>query len=771
MIENSRFDDELELYESVDYQSGTDAPRTATFTFANTASAEKDVDDILVYVTNEFSIDLKNKKCIITSGQYNYKPKEVIDNPDKKTYKPNTAKLEFTVPQNTATLTNLKKIVEGDVISIIGNGDLKKYSLKDGAYVSIGKLDWRAKAVNGLKISVNKNATNKILLIPIVPSLLPPFYEPLESFKQEYVLKNSTAREVYDFINQLPLDEKEFEASYEIDNEYEYEYEVSDTDVKFITDIFDYLLGLQPVDVDPKMAEFAAKLLYEVWDKVYFINVLSKLPEPKNKKNPGEEYIKRSDVRDYWYSHKKDIGQKERKAINEIVNNYSIEYDKKFKRREYTLKEIQKENEYVYKILEFFFPENISSFKSIWSEKLVAFAIAIYCEAVEESRVMNMIPRPPDDIRTIIKLASNPSKIVGWLISEAIKSFWAYATKKDVGIFLAVKNKIKANNKPLLRNFIGDVVEEFEPNNLNNNNMENNYYLETDEEYTDEYEDYEDDAYEDDEYDEFEDYEDDEYEDYEDYEDNEAEEQFAERLGELANESFESEYELEAELDNELEAMQEAYFEAPLKEEHKKRKRRRRRPRGRHGRHKRKKGKGLFGKILKAGAGVLGKVVGATPIGSLVKAGADLVTGDFKGMAKNIAKGAMGLAPIPGLGAVGGAVMDAVVPDGGGEGEVRRRRRRVARRVAKITRDGFKELRDNLPDDLEDREAVYEASRDAMHRAMAKNGVQPQRPVQRKEQRPVHRKENDFNDKRVERRNIWLKPGERVVIIRPKNGQ
>ncbi|HLG34371.1 MAG TPA: type ISP restriction/modification enzyme [Bacteroidia bacterium] len=159
---------------------------------------------------------------------------------------------------------------------------------------------------------------------------------------------------------------------------------------------------------------------------------------------------------------------------------------------------------------------------------------------------------------------------------------------------------------------------------------ENNYYLETDEEYNKEYKNNEGDEYEDYEDDEYEDYEEDEYEDYED---NETEERYAERLDELSNESFESEYELEAELDNELVAMQEAYFEAPLKEEHKKRKRRRRSPRERHGKRRRKKSKGLFGKILKAGAGVLGKVAAATPVGSLVKAGADLVTGDFKGMA------------------------------------------------------------------------------------------------------------------------------------------
>ena len=236
--------------------------------------------------------------------------------------------------------------------------------------------------------------------------------------------------------------------------------------------------------------------------------------------------------------------------------------------------------------------------------------------------------------------------------------------------------------------------------------MEKNYY-ELDDELDNEYEDYED--------------ENDEYEDYEDYE---AMETYAERLEELANESFESEYELEAELDNELEAMQQAYFEAPVKEEHKKRKRRGRRPRGRHGKSRKRKGKGLFGKILKAGAGVLGKVAGATPIGSLVKAGADLVTGDFKGMAKNLAKGALGTIPVPGAGVIEGAVLDAAAPDEGGEREVRKRL--IGRKVSKITRDGFMELANNLPDNLEDREAVYEASKDAMRKAMAKNGVRPE---------------------------------------------
>lgn len=282
-------------------------------------------------------------------------------------------------------------------------------------------------------------------------------------------------------------------------------------------------------------------------------------------------------------------------------------------------------------------------------------------------------------------------------------------------------------------------------NNQNSNIMENNYYLESDEEYNDEYEDYEDDQYEG-----YEDNEgDEEYDD--EYEDNETTDRYAERLEELAQESFEDSYELNAELDNELEEMENQYFVKRLD------KRRRRKGGRRHG-----KGKGVFGKILKAGANIVGKVAGSTPIGKLIKTGAAIATGHFKDAAKNLAQAAIGTA-LPGIGTVASAALDAVSSgeEGGGESEVKRRRRRACNKVAQITRDGFKELADNFPIEFEDPEVARTAARDAMKKSMAKHGVRPQRPASGK----------DSPDKKGSRRIIKLKPGEQVIIIRPMGGQ
>src|SRR6185503_9556559 len=127
-------------------------------------------------------------------------------------------------------------------------------------------------------------------------------------------------------------------------------------DKKFISDIFDYLLGIQPIEsrIDFIIAEFAADLLYKVWDKVYFINMLSNLPEPKNEKNPGVEYIQRKEVQAYWKSHYKDIDFKKRKAISDIVNAYILKYDGKFLRKGYTFNQIP--TDFPFKILKYFFP-------------------------------------------------------------------------------------------------------------------------------------------------------------------------------------------------------------------------------------------------------------------------------------------------------------------------------------------------------------------------------------------------------------------------------
>jgi Permuted papain-like amidase enzyme, YaeF/YiiX, C92 family len=256
--------------------------------------------------------------------------------------------------------------------------------------------------------------------------------------------------------------------------------------------------------------------------------------------------------------------------------------------------------------------------------------------------------------------------------------------------------------------------------------------IEDDSEYADDLEDAPED---DDEEFEFED----EPDDFE-YEDDGVTENFARRLHELSTRSFESEYELNEELDRALDAVENEFFVQRL---------RRKRKRG--------KRKGLFKKILSTGAKIVGKVVGKTPIGSLIKAGTSLVRGNIKGALGNLAKAAVGTALGPVAGTVATTAIDALGAggeEGGEEGEIRRggRRRKAMRRVARIARDTYREVADTLPENFDHPLVASEVAGKAVRTAMIKNGVKP--PGRTGDAPPERR-----------RRVIRLEPGERVVII------
>jgi hypothetical protein len=248
-----------------------------------------------------------------------------------------------------------------------------------------------------------------------------------------------------------------------------------------------------------------------------------------------------------------------------------------------------------------------------------------------------------------------------------------------------------------------------------------------------EYEDDDDELDDDDEFDDGEFDDDDEFEnELNTLEDDGITENFARRLHELSTQSFESEYELDAEVNRALDAMENEFMVKRLRRK-----------------NKRGKGKGLFGKILSAGAKIVGKVVSKTPVGQLIKAGTSLVRGDVKGALGGLAKAAVGTLA-PGVGTVATAAMDAL--GGGEEGEISRggRKRRAMKRVARIARDTYREVADTLPEDFDHPLVANEVARKAVHKAMVKNGV-----------RPPGSTGGDPQQRRV----IHLRPGEKVVII------
>jgi hypothetical protein len=218
-------------------------------------------------------------------------------------------------------------------------------------------------------------------------------------------------------------------------------------------------------------------------------------------------------------------------------------------------------------------------------------------------------------------------------------------------------------------------------------------------------------------------------------EDSSVEERYARRLHELSSREFESEADLDEELGRGLDAMAEEYFVRRL---------RRKRRRG--------KGKGVFGKILKAGAKIVGKIAEKTPVGSLIKAGTSLVRGDVKGALGNLAKAAVGTALGPVAGTVATTAIDAL---GGEEGELGRRRRRAIRRIARISRDTYRELADTLPDDFDHPLVANEVVRSAVRRSMIRNGV----PLPRRRRARLQAR------RRALRRVIRVRPDEEVVLI------
>jgi len=224
-------------------------------------------------------------------------------------------------------------------------------------------------------------------------------------------------------------------------------------------------------------------------------------------------------------------------------------------------------------------------------------------------------------------------------------------------------------------------------------------------------------------------------------EDPAVEERFADELLELTEREFESAAELDEELDRGLDAVAEEYFVKRL---------RRKRRRG--------KGQGVFGKILKAGAKLGGKLASATPVGSLIKAGTSLIQGDAKGALKNLAKAAVGTALGPVAGTVATTALDAL---GGEEGEIRHRQRRAVRRVARIARDTFRELADGLPEDFEHPLVANEVVHRATRRAMLRNGVRlpSRRPV------PSPRPLAGRRPRAVQRRVIRVRPDEEVLLV------
>jgi hypothetical protein len=189
---------------------------------------------------------------------------------------------------------------------------------------------------------------------------------------------------------------------------------------------------------------------------------------------------------------------------------------------------------------------------------------------------------------------------------------------------------------------------------------------------------------------------------------------FVRRLHEISELELESEVEVENALDGALQGMEEEYFVRRVK---------RRRKRG--------KGKKVFGNILRAGANVLGKVAKTLPISSIVKAGTSLVKGDVRATLKNLGKAAVGTVGTALLGPAGGALATTAVDalGGGDEGEARRRKRRAIRRVAGISRDAYRELADDLPENIDNPYVAHEVAHRAVRRAMVKNGVGPRGAV------------------------------------------
>jgi len=148
-------------------------------------------------------------------------------------------------------------------------------------------------------------------------------------------------------------------------------------------------------------------------------------------------------------------------------------------------------------------------------------------------------------------------------------------------------------------------------------------------------------------------------------------------------------------------------------------------------------------------------VAGKTPIGSLIKAGTSLVRGNIKGALGNLAKAAVGTALGPVAGTVATTAIDVLSggDEGGEEGEIRRggRKRRAMRRVARIARDTYREVADTLPENFDHPLVAHEVARNAVRKAMVKNGV-----------RPPARSGGAPGQRRV----IQLRPGEKVVIVR-----
>lgn len=227
-------------------------------------------------------------------------------------------------------------------------------------------------------------------------------------------------------------------------------------------------------------------------------------------------------------------------------------------------------------------------------------------------------------------------------------------------------------------------------------------------------------------------------------EDDQAMEQYAQNLYEISQREFESESDLDRELDSAIDQVEAEYFVERVK---------RRRKRG--------KGKGIFGNILKAGARIVGKVASKLPIGSLVKAGTSLVRGDLKGVVKNLGKAAIGTLGTAVLGPAGGALatsaLDALAPDK--EVGPRRRRRMAIRRVARITRDAYRELADNLPEQMDHPYVAHEAVTQAVRKAMVKNRLGPQAA-----RAAAHPKLAATHPRLAAARVVRLNPGETVVI-------
>jgi hypothetical protein len=236
------------------------------------------------------------------------------------------------------------------------------------------------------------------------------------------------------------------------------------------------------------------------------------------------------------------------------------------------------------------------------------------------------------------------------------------------------------------------------------------------------------------------------YETDDEDEDNEAMDRFGRRLYEISQREFESEADLESAIGGALQGVEEEYFTQRVK---------RKRKRG--------KGKKIFGNILKAGAKLVGKVAGKLPIGSLIKAGTSLVRGNVKGALQNLGKAAVGTVGTALLGPAGGALatsaMDAIGgQDEPGEGEVgpRRRRRRMAiRRVARVARDAYKGLADNIPENIDNPYVAHEVARKVVRRAMVKHGMGPGGAgPDRAEER----------DRPGVRRVVRVRPGETLII-------